>query len=574
MTNAILIETITAVVNAARLRRRSAVRRIRQRELSKAVHVRQFAHTERELTKALDPIFKDQTNSIADGLADLVKSIKGAEDQARILMEQVFNPDEWNAKIVDKALPILAHAMTEAAVAFLKPLGVDFTKSKSIAPVRMHRCPGCGEVIHGRLNKGLKLVCNCGHLNYKSTTATRWLAENPGDWDELLEVVAAEGLPIGLMTEIPPWMQASITEQLDASFSQPYWAKVSQTTAGDAERFLRTGLAEGQSIRQMSVGLREHFAEGGFRYARARAENIARTESGNALNGARDAALTGLKDELGEAGQFLMKSWLSVLGNTTRATHADLDGVPADGDGLWNLSGTMIPWPAHWSLPVGERANCQCTIDTEFGMQEDEARQAIEEYNARVEEREPAEREPVPEPSLTFAEQMGKWTQSLTDSELDAISQYTGGEYFDMRDCLNSGDNCTDAIRKLNEDLLTALKRAPSSEDTVYRGIRLENIQEVYGVLAQAKTNGQLIDKGFLSTSSSIDMARGFAGRDDPSAALLLKIKSKRGVRVSHLSQSPTEAETILLPNARLKYVDSFLDEDSGMLILELEEIL
>lgn len=51
-------------------------------------------------------------------------------------------------------------------------------------------------------------------------------------------------------------------------------------------------------------------------------------------------------------------TWLSVLGTTTRATHAMLDGVPADEDGLWELGGVRVPWPGHWSLEAGERCNC------------------------------------------------------------------------------------------------------------------------------------------------------------------------------------------------------------------------
>jgi len=103
----------------------------------------------------------------------------------------------------------------------------------------------------------------------------------------------------------------------------------------------------------MAVGL------GGGKYAGLRARNIARTESGNALNGARKAGMDKMMAELGPQMQGVMRpTWLSVLGSTTRDTHANLDGVPADKDGMWTLAGYRIPWPAHVSLPASERCNC------------------------------------------------------------------------------------------------------------------------------------------------------------------------------------------------------------------------
>jgi len=77
---------------------------------------------------------------------------------------------------------------------------------------------------------------------------------------------------------------------------------------------------------------------------------------------------------------------LSALGNTTRATHAELDGVPENKNGMWDLSGYEIPWPGHIDLPANERCNCQCSLTIEFGMQEDEAQQLIDDYWSRVEE--------------------------------------------------------------------------------------------------------------------------------------------------------------------------------------------
>lgn len=121
------------------------------------------------------------------------------------------------------------------------------------------------------------------------------------------------------------------------------------------------------------------------KYGKMRGRRIARTESGHALNGSRSDAIDGLSRELGPD-LPIKRVWLSVLGNTTRDTHADLDGVPADANGEWSLGGVQCRWPADVSLPPGERCNCQCTVVSEFGMSDESTAEAIDEYNQRQEE--------------------------------------------------------------------------------------------------------------------------------------------------------------------------------------------
>ncbi|MCK9570098.1 phage head morphogenesis protein [Candidatus Pacearchaeota archaeon] len=217
-----------------------------------------------------------------------------------------------------------------------------------------------------------------------TTRATEWLDEHPEDIAKLEEMLADLGLPYEVYTELPVWMKQNIVTKLRESFKQDYWAKISEATAGDAERFLEAGLQEGWSIREMAQQMANSFMGETGKYAMVRATNIARTESGNALNGARKGVMDQLQEDLGE--QVPMRAiWMSVLGNTTRDTHAHLDGVPADKNGLWNLSGYQIPWPGHYTLPANERCNCQCSIFNEFGMMDADALQLIGEYNDRLE---------------------------------------------------------------------------------------------------------------------------------------------------------------------------------------------
>jgi len=217
------------------------------------------------------------------------------------------------------------------------------------------------------------------------TTATQWLNENPGSWLELQDLMERSGLPIGLLTEFPDWMKDEIASHLADTFYQDYWDDIQSAFTSDVNKYLEKGIIEGKSIRQMAYEMATNFQGGITDYALVRARNIARTESGHALNGARKSSIEHVLDST-DLRAVIKTVWLSVLGSTTRDTHANLDGVPADKDGMWELSGYRIPWPGHISLPPSERCNCQCTIVTEFGMQDDAANALIDDYNRRVEE--------------------------------------------------------------------------------------------------------------------------------------------------------------------------------------------
>jgi len=115
------------------------------------------------------------------------------------------------------------------------------------------------------------------------------------------------------------------------------------------------------------------------------ADGVFTGNCGNALNGARKASINRLVEDVGD--DVPMRStWLSVLANTTRDTHANLDGTPCDKDGMWRLGGVKIPWPSHVSLPAKERCNCMCSLTIDFGMNESAAHEAIQEYYDRVDD--------------------------------------------------------------------------------------------------------------------------------------------------------------------------------------------
>ncbi len=297
----------------------TAARHIR-RAVCRHLHVKQFQNTERLLGISLARFFQSQISDAKKRLSDMGGD-KAATDQASSMRQLVYEPREWRRKLIDAAFPPLAKGMIEAARAQLLMMGMDPNKS----------------------------------------TASEWLQ------DENIDLGDVEGL--GIATEMPQWMKDAIEIQLRETFEQDYWKNILETTGTDIEEYLRDGLQEGLSIRELARNINRAFPSA---YSMRRAVLIARTESGNALNSARALAVDHLKEELGEAGTTIRKEWLSVLGNTTRDSHAALDGVPADENGLWNLDGVRVPWPSHWSLPAKNRVNCQCTITTGFGIDEEE----------------------------------------------------------------------------------------------------------------------------------------------------------------------------------------------------------
>ncbi len=323
--------------------------------------VKNVEETEADLEKVLVPFFRDQGIHIARNVGAIdgnsfQKTVE--DDNAAALVQLVFDPKAWNEKLVDLVLPILLVRMAQAARELLTELGIGFVGKR-------HRAE-----------------------TTKATTATEWLAahsDDPEDLEELLESFGRRGLPINLITELPEGVRQEILSQLRQTFNQPYWADISVTTAGDAERVLKQGLAEGWSIRRMADEMAASL--GGDKYALTRATLIARTESSNALNAARKGTMDALKADMPpEAADVLIPTWLSALADTTRPEHADLDQVSADVDGLWNLAGFLVPYPGHFSLPPEQRINCLCTLIMEFGVQQSEARQLLDDFAARQEQ--------------------------------------------------------------------------------------------------------------------------------------------------------------------------------------------
>lgn len=300
-----LLQQSRFLVNYKRLRLTSKARRA----VSNALFQRQRKQFEKELTASLAEHFSQAVKAAMKQLTIKAGSLEGKT--AKQIVDAVYDSAEWHDDLVNRCLPVMAKHMSEAAAGFFLTLGIDPRRKKSVRV---------------------------------KSTATDWL-----DSHEEAE------LPPGVATDLPLWMQEEISNQLQDTFSQPYWMEIDETTRNDIQSVLDNGLRNGVSIRDMAKAISESSPD----YSLRRGRLVARTESGHALNGARDAAYTRMKNELPEeVSQHINKSWLSVLGNTTRDAHADLDGTEADENGMFNLNGVDIPWPGHVSLPAGDRCNC------------------------------------------------------------------------------------------------------------------------------------------------------------------------------------------------------------------------
>jgi len=159
-------------------------------------------------------------------------------------------------------------------------------------------------------------------------------------------------IPSSIMLEFPERMLQSMSNYLRESLSQPYWDGINSTTSDDLQKVINSGLRGGWSMARFARELSGNIKD----YSKSRGLAVARTEAGAALNAGHQAAIRELSKE--DTSTQFGKEWVSVLGTTTRATHAAMDGKIVKDDGLFLLAGIRIPFPAHHKLPPRERVNC------------------------------------------------------------------------------------------------------------------------------------------------------------------------------------------------------------------------
>jgi hypothetical protein len=326
---------------------------------------------------------KTYPSSTRSGPKSTLKTPLGSQPNttAEGLSRLVFDPREWDKQLIETLMVPYAEAYITAASSEIEIAkiaaerkSVDISRSKMVRDYDQWRtrCPtGSG--------KG---------IGTKASTASHFLRQQKElQLEEMVVVTPLGEFRFNISTEYPKWMKRRLRELLEETFSQDYWKQINDTTSADITDILQRGIRDGWSIDDMADEIADGLP-GDSDYAKDRATAIARTESGHALNGARSAAIDDLAEELAPYGLPMKKSWMSVLGSTTRETHADADGVPADIEGMWTIGGFRCRWPGDTMLPAYERVNCMCTILSEYGLTDTEANELIEDYNTRVQERE------------------------------------------------------------------------------------------------------------------------------------------------------------------------------------------
>ena len=334
---------------------------LHRRKTAEYAYLRQIDECEDDVCRALVPMFERQIKDAARRLSDLgIKSTKKVRhsDTASFLAQQVFDPNLWDQEMVNRVLPVMARQMAQSMFVqmrmSLQDLNVELSKS-----------------YYDRLSRT------------KASTAVQWL-ERQGieDIEDVVFSTPYGDVSMGITREFPQWMKDKIQDRLNEIFVQDYWTHLNDTTLGDIEEFLRVGLRDGWSIDRMAREMAPELIEEG-QYALKRGRTIARTESAYVLNSARNDAIDELISDVGDVVP-MGKEWMSVLGNTTRDTHADLDGVPADKEGMWTLAGYRVRVPGDIVLPPGERCNCRCSILTSYGLTDSVRDVLIAEYEQRV----------------------------------------------------------------------------------------------------------------------------------------------------------------------------------------------
>lgn len=273
---------------------------------------------ERRAGQDLARYFRGSVRRITDGIlaVDWVPNPTNAERQAETLIRMAFDGPAETRKLKEAATDSMLHAFAVGAMTEIQTLA---------------------EIVRGRNRK---------------TTAEDIAARLGYD--------VPDGVSIG---QYPDWLQRAAVDSLGDTFSELYWSDVPETTATDIYNVLVSAIREGRSIPWIAS---EIARQCGPAYSVTRARNVARTEMTGAMNAGHVAGMVQIQEETGLP---IGKEWVSVMGSTTRDSHAAADGQQsADPDGLFRLASYSVPYPGHHSLPAAERCNCQCTAISSIVM--------------------------------------------------------------------------------------------------------------------------------------------------------------------------------------------------------------
>ena len=173
-------------------------------------------------------------------------------------------------------------------------------------------------------------------------------------WGQLSDtaVRAAAGIG-GDLAELEGILSKSEIEQHRRILADAFDKTYPKDTQRWISRAVRDGVIQGDSVQKLA----KRIEKDGLAKSFSSAERIARTETLRALGIGNQVAFEQAADE----GVQVTQVWDATLDAATRPAHAALDGVEADGDGLWypaSISGG-VPGPRRSGVASFD-INCRC----------------------------------------------------------------------------------------------------------------------------------------------------------------------------------------------------------------------
>lgn len=264
---------------------------------------------ETSMSATIEAFLKEQGEDVTSKLESAYQS-KGYrlshKANADELLPEIFNPKDWDAKFRETVKPAFVYAVVAGATQELAAFG-----------------------------------------DYENPLAL------PDDAPDSAKDVGFN-INFEFGVDLPPSILASINSAVDDALSKDYWSEIQETTRDRLNTSLKSGIEAGDTLREMVKRIKDDVFEGTV--GKDRAENIARTETTNALGAGADAARIELADEELIEG----KEWFATYDGRTRGSHLSANGQQKAVDEPFEVGGYQARWPGDPNIPAKERCRCRC----------------------------------------------------------------------------------------------------------------------------------------------------------------------------------------------------------------------
>ena len=339
---------------------------------------------------------------------------------------------------------------------------------------------------------------------------------------------------------------------------------------------IEQGMKDGVGIEQMAADLRDRHDK----IADSSLERLARTESHSARQSAKQ------QNHMVNGVEY--KQWWTAEddrvrdGEDSEFDHTEMHGQitktgqefkhPTDG---WTL---MYPGERHGSYDLANVINCRCTSVPYVPPEgKEQILFSLVDQNGFAYPDELLDYEPHGLDEKGEFATLEEWKDDLSSDEIDAIEDFTGGGYTEIRKLQRGAnvsymtDNKVNQLSSKITNLDKALTRAPKHHGTTYRGMRGLN-QEAYQKFS-GNVGEQVQFEAFSSTSKKKSIARNFSGRN-PDTDIMLEIKGRSGVDIKNISIYGGEEEVLFKKGAKFEIIGEHMDEEMGVRVMEVAEVV